>query len=58
MKRIATLLLLINCLLPVYAADEEPLSLTFDNAPVARILQALADYQQINLMFAPDGDGA
>ncbi|WP_442798015.1 DNA uptake porin HofQ [Pantoea vagans] len=58
MKRIATLLLLISCLLPVYAADEEPLSLTFDNAPIARILQALADYQQINLMIAPEVEGS
>ncbi|QCA03001.1 DNA uptake porin HofQ [Pantoea vagans] len=58
MKRIATLLLLISCLLPVYAADEEPLSLTFDNAPVGRILQALADYQQINLMIAPEVEGS
>lgn len=58
MKRIATLLLLISCLLPVYAADEEPLSLTFDNAPVARILQVLADYQQINLMIAPEVEGS
>lgn len=44
-------------LLPVYAADEEPLSLTFDHAPVARILQALADYQQVNLMIAPEVEG-
>ncbi|SFO44649.1 protein transport protein HofQ [Candidatus Pantoea varia] len=58
MKRIATLLLVISCLLPVYAADEEPLSLTFDNAPVERILQALADYQQINLMIAPEVEGS
>lgn len=58
MIRIATLLLVISCLLPVYAADEEPLSLTFDNAPVARIFQALADYQQINLMIAPEVEGS
>ncbi|MGC0870627.1 DNA uptake porin HofQ [Pantoea agglomerans] len=58
MIRIATLLLLLSCLLPVYAADEEPLSLTFDNAPVERILQALADYQQINLMIAPEVEGS
>ncbi|WP_159227116.1 DNA uptake porin HofQ [Pantoea sp. 18059] len=57
MIRITTLLLL-SCLLPVYAADEEPLSLTFDNAPVERILQALADYQQINLMIAPEVEGS
>lgn len=58
MIRIATLLLLLSCLLPVYAADEEPLSLTFDNAPVERILQALADYQQINLMIASEVEGS
>ena len=58
MIRIATLLLVISCLLPVHAADEEPLSLTFDNAPVERILQALADYQQINLMIAPEVEGS
>lgn len=57
MIRIVTLLLL-SCLLPVYAADKEPLSLTFDNAPVERILQALADYQQINLMIAPEVEGS
>ncbi|MGK9432346.1 DNA uptake porin HofQ [Pantoea agglomerans] len=58
MIRITTLLMLLSCLLPVYAADEEPLSLTFDNAPVERILQALADYQQINLMIAPEVEGS
>ena len=58
MIRITTLLLLLSCLLPVYAADEEPLSLTFDNAPVERILQALADYPQINLMIAPEVEGS
>jgi len=44
-------------LLPGYAADEQPLSLAFDHAPVERILQALADYQQINLLIAPEVEG-
>lgn len=57
MTRIALLLMVLGGLLPVYAADEEPLSLTFDHAPVARILQALADYQQVNLMIAPEVEG-
>lgn len=57
MTRIALLLMALGGLLPVYAADEEPLSLTFDHAPVARILQALADYQQVNLMIAPEVEG-
>lgn len=53
MLRIAILLLIIS-LQPVYAADEAPLSLAFDHAPVEQILQALADYQQVNLLIAPE----
>ncbi|UZH03385.1 DNA uptake porin HofQ [Pantoea anthophila] len=56
MLRIATLLL-ISSLQPVYAADEAPLSLAFDHAPVEQILQALADYQQVNLLIAPEVEG-
>lgn len=56
MLRIATLLLIIS-LQPVYAADEAPLSLAFDHAPVEQILQALADYQQVNLLIAPEVEG-
>lgn len=35
------------------AAAQPPLTLAFDNAPVAQVLQALADYQQLNLVVAP-----
>ncbi|MEB5706780.1 DNA uptake porin HofQ [Pantoea anthophila] len=56
MLRIA-ILLLISSLQPVYAADEAPLSLAFDHAPVEQILQALADYQQVNLLIAPEVEG-
>lgn len=56
MLRIATLLL-ISSLQPVYAANEAPLSLAFDHAPVEQILQALADYQQVNLLIAPEVEG-
>lgn len=56
MLRIATLLL-ISSLQPVYAADEAPLSLAFNHAPVEQILQALADYQQVNLLIAPEVEG-
>nr|WP_158785182.1 DNA uptake porin HofQ [Pantoea sp. BAV 3049] len=38
-------------------ANPVPLSLAFDNAPVGEILQALADYQQLNLVVAPDVEG-
>ncbi|ORM67850.1 DNA transporter HofQ [Pantoea rwandensis] len=33
------------------------MSLVFDDAPVERILQALADYQQTNLLIAPGVEG-
>ncbi|MGK3142427.1 DNA uptake porin HofQ [Pantoea sp. C2G6] len=58
MIRIVILLVALSCLLPVHAAERQPLSLTFDDAPVARILQALADYRQINLMIAPEVEGS
>lgn len=38
-------------------AREDRLSLVFDDAPVERILQALADYQQTNLLIAPGVEG-
>ncbi|ORM62698.1 DNA transporter HofQ [Pantoea rodasii] len=38
-------------------ANEDRLSLVFDDAPVERILQALADYQQTNLLIAPGVEG-
>lgn len=38
-------------------AEEPPLSLAFNEAPVGQILQALADYQQLNLMIAPGVEG-
>lgn len=40
------------------AAAEPPLTLAFDNAPIAQVLQALADYQQLNLVVAPGVEGA
>ncbi|CCP08782.1 Protein transport protein hofQ precursor [Erwinia amylovora MR1] len=39
------------------AAAQPPLTLAFDNAPVAQVLQALADYQQLNLVVAPGVEG-
>jgi len=39
------------------SANDDRLSLTFDDAPVERILQALADYQQTNLLIAPGVEG-
>ncbi len=34
-----------------------PLSLTFDQTPVEQVLQALADYQQLNLVVSPGVEG-
>ncbi|QKJ85304.1 protein transport protein HofQ [Paramixta manurensis] len=37
--------------------NDQPLSLAFDNAPVSDVLQALAEYQQLNLVIAPGVEG-
>lgn len=39
------------------SASQGPLTLVFDAAPVGQILQALADYQQLNLLVAPGVEG-
>ncbi|QHM73511.1 DNA uptake porin HofQ [Mixta intestinalis] len=36
---------------------DEPLSVAFQDAPIEQVLQALADYQQLNLMVAPGVEG-
>lgn len=52
------LLLCLSLSLPLpLQANEDRLSLVFDDAPVERILQALADYQQTNLLIAPGVEG-
>lgn len=38
-------------------AKKGPLSLAFDDAPVGQVLQALASWQQLNLMVAPGVQG-
>ncbi|MBY4890888.1 DNA uptake porin HofQ [Pantoea sp. DY-15] len=50
-------LLMLLCLGMPLRANDDRLSLTFDDAPVERILQALADYQQTNLLIAPGVEG-
>lgn len=50
-------LLLLVCLIAPLHASEQRLSLIFDDAPVENILQALADYQQTNLLIAPGVEG-
>ena len=52
------ILLLVACVLLAPAqASSQRLSLNFDDAPVERILQALADYQRVNLLIAPGVEG-
>lgn len=52
------ILLLTACVLLAPAqANSQRLSLNFDDAPVERILQALADYQHVNLLIAPGVEG-
>ncbi|MFS2221828.1 DNA uptake porin HofQ [Pantoea sp. B65] len=54
MKWMLIALLLLS---PTARASNAPISLAFDDAPVGRVLQALADYQQLNLMVAPGVGG-
>ncbi|WP_073981058.1 DNA uptake porin HofQ [Erwinia sp. ErVv1] len=49
------ILLLLLCR-PLYA-EPDTLSLAFDRAPIAQVLQALADWQKLNLMVAPGVEG-
>ncbi|CCG88873.1 DNA uptake porin HofQ [Erwinia piriflorinigrans] len=53
LRMICLWMVLINPL----SAAQAPLTLAFDDAPVAQVLQALADYQQLNLMVAPGVEG-
>ncbi|PWW12065.1 MULTISPECIES: DNA uptake porin HofQ [Pantoea] len=57
MIRTAILTWLVLCLMPAHASHDDGLSLAFDDAPVERVLQALADYQHINLMISPEVEG-
>lgn len=59
MLRVALLIVMSAYLTPVFANDQnvQRLSLSFDEAPVELILQALADYQQVNLLIAPGVTG-
>ena len=61
MLRMTFFLLASLWLTPTLANDDangQRLSLNFDDAPVARILQALADYQHLNLLIAPGVEGS
>jgi protein transport protein HofQ len=48
---------MLMCLSTPLHANDDRLSLVFEDAPVERILQALADYQQTNLLIAPGVEG-
>ncbi|WP_226052095.1 DNA uptake porin HofQ [Dickeya chrysanthemi] len=46
-------LVMLFCSMLAEASRDEPVSLAFDDVPVQRVLQALADHQQLNLVVAP-----
>jgi protein transport protein HofQ len=56
MMRWISLLLLLP-LAVVAARNDKPVSLVVDDAPVAQVLQALAEMNQKNLVVAPDVSG-
>ena len=55
MLRITLILLLFVSLI---SRGDEPFSLAFEDAPVSQVLQALAQYQQLNLLVAPEVEGS
>lgn len=56
MMRWISLLLLLP-LAVVAARNDKPVSLVVDDAPVAQVLQALAEMNQKSLVVAPDVSG-
>ncbi|WP_310608309.1 type IV pilus secretin PilQ [Buttiauxella brennerae] len=50
--------LLLVLLLPFKSQADKGISLVLDNAPVAQVLQALAESENVNLMIAPGVEGA
>ncbi|WP_081923403.1 DNA uptake porin HofQ [Pectobacterium betavasculorum] len=50
-----------SCLLllsvPCQASAESPVSIAFEDSPISRVLQALADHQQLNVVIAPGVTG-
>lgn len=52
-----SLLLLLLPLAVVAARNDKPVSLVVDDAPVAQVLQALAEMNHKNLVVAPDVSG-
>ncbi|RBP61203.1 DNA transporter HofQ [Brenneria salicis ATCC 15712 = DSM 30166] len=51
-RKVMARMLLLVCL-AVPARAEEPISMAFEDSPVQRVLHALADHQQLNLVVAP-----
>lgn len=57
MRWISLLLLLLPLAVAPAARNDKPVSLVIDDAPVARVLQALAEMNHKNLVVAPDVSG-
>ncbi|MEB6337299.1 DNA uptake porin HofQ [Serratia rhizosphaerae] len=56
-KSLAGLLCALSFAVMAAARDDAPVSLAFHDAPIALVLQALADYQQLNLVTAETVNG-
>ncbi|EPP7191992.1 hypothetical protein ACTPL7_002695 [Klebsiella pneumoniae] len=57
MRWISLLLLLLPLAVAPAARNDKPVSLVIDDAPVAQVLQALAEMNHKNLVVAPDVSG-
>ncbi|MDX5630780.1 MULTISPECIES: DNA uptake porin HofQ [unclassified Brenneria] len=53
---IPALLLIIS--IAAQAKNDAPVSMAFEDSPIQRVLQALADHQQLNMVMAPGVEGS
>ncbi|MCG8709675.1 DNA uptake porin HofQ [Brenneria sp. 4F2] len=56
-KKILLLALSLVAAIAAQARSDAPVSMAFDDSPIQRVLQALADHQQLNMVVAPGVDG-
>lgn len=56
-KKMLLLMVLFAGGVSAQAGSEAPVSMAFEDSPIQRILQALADHQQLNMVVAPGVEG-
>lgn len=57
MKKMPILVLSLVVCIAAQAKGDAPISMAFEDSPIQRVLQALADHQQLNMVVAPGVEG-